>query len=155
MNELSSFRLGGQERNFLLIEVIARSHPQYYDFSDGDWLNTKISVQSGAFAGRFHATLRSEEFEQFLRDLRLVYSSLGTKNPIYVAEFTTIEEQISIVIRGDALGNFVAQCIAVDVAGTGSRLEFELAFDQSYVPEMLSELEAITTAFPVLGNPSV
>ncbi len=154
MNELPHFRLGGQERNFLLIEVMGRSHSGSYDYWDGNWLTTKISVQAGAFAGHFHATLRGEEFERFLRDLRLVYTSLGTKNPVYMAEFTTMEEQLSIVIRGDPLGNFVAQCIAVDVAGTGNRLEFELAFDQSYVPEMLSELEVITTAFPVLGNPS-
>lgn len=117
---------------------------------DGNWLNTKISVQAGAFAGYYHATLRSEEFERFLSDLWLVYTSSGTKNPVYVAEFSTVEEQLSIQIRGDALGNFVAQCIAVDVTGTGNRLEF----DQSYVPKMLSELESITSAFPVLGKPS-
>lgn len=154
MNKLPSFRLGGQERNYLLVEVVTRTRPQDYDFWDGNRLNARISVQAGAFAGTFHAALRCDDFAPFLDSLRQVYQSLGTETPTYIAEFTTMEDQLSIEVLGDAFGHITAQCVAMDDLGTGNRLEFDLEFDQTFLPEILSELEAIITAFPVRGNSS-
>ena len=154
MIEMLPFRIGGQTRNFLLVEVIARSYPGCFDSWDGNWLNTKISVQAGAFSGHYYASLLSYDFASLLRQLKIVYNSLGTQLPTYIVEFTTMEEQLSFIMRGNALGNFVAECVCVDFAGTGNRLEFEIEFDQSYIPSMLNELEAITEAFPVRGNPA-
>lgn len=154
MNETISFRMGGQEREFLLVEVMARSYPQSLDYDDGNWLTTQISVQAGAFAGSYHASLRCEEFARFLSSLRLVEASFGTDIPAYAAEFDTMEGQLSIVIRGDVWGHFTASCVAVDDFGARNRLEFTLAFDRTYLPAMLDELEAIIQAFPVRGKPS-
>ena len=66
-----------------------------------------------------------------------------------------MEEQLSIVIRGDAQGHFLAECAAVDAMGVGNRLEFEIAFDQTCLPAILAGLKSILDAFPVLGKPSV
>ena len=73
MNELPSLRIGGCEHEFLLVEALARSHPHRYDFWDGNWLDTKISVNAGAFTGHYDASLRSDEFARFLSSLRIVY----------------------------------------------------------------------------------
>jgi len=154
MNEPPCFRIGGEEHNYLSVEVFARLYPQCHDFWDGNWLDTRIRVSVGAFAGRYSAALRADEFSRFLSGLRLVSLLSGAETPSHVAEFVALEEQLSIVIRGDALGHFVAQCVAVDGSGIGNRLEFELTFDQTDLPAMLNGLETITEAFPVRGNAS-
>ena len=154
MNESPSFRIGGEEREFLLVQAISRERPQSLDFWDGNWLDARVHVSAGAFAGGYRASLRSDEFAHFLSGLRLIYTSLGTEIPSYVAEFAAMEDQLSIVVRGDGLGNFVAHCIAIDELGTGNRLEFDLAFDQTYIPAILTGLESVLEAFPVLGSPS-
>lgn len=131
-----------------------RSHPEQNDFWDGNWLDAKVSVQTGAFSGRYGASLRSDEFARFLDGLQQVYSSLGTSFPTYGAEFSSLEKQLSIAVSGDALGHFTAQCVAVDNFGVGNRLEFELTFDQTEIPAMIDGLEAIMEAFPVRGSSS-
>lgn len=152
MNEPPCFRIGGEEHNYLSVEVLARSLPQCHDFWDGNWLDTRIRVSAGVFTGHYSASLRCDEFASFLSGLRLASLSPGAEVPSHVAKFVALEEQLSIVIRGDALGHFVAQCVAVDGLGIGNRLEFELTFDQTDLPAMLNGLETITEAFPVRGN---
>ena len=154
MNKSPSFRIGGDEYNYLQVEVLWRSHPQQYDFWDGNWLNTKISLQAGGFTGSYGASLRCDEFLHFFNSLTTVYTSLGTPVPTRVAEFSAMEEQLQIVVRGDALGHFTAECVALDNLGVGNRLEFELAFDQTDIPAILSGLEAILREFPVRGSAS-
>jgi len=153
-NELPCFRIHGEQNEFLLVQVLGRSHPQCDDYWDGNWIEAQISLSAGGFQGRFGASLRSEEFVRLRAGLRLVYASLGTTIPTHVAEFTTLEEQLSIKVVGDGLGHFTAECVAVDEAGTGNRLEFTLRFDQTYIPAMLTGLDALIGAFPVKGNPA-
>lgn len=154
MEELPCFRIGGDQHNYLQVEVFVRSHPEQHDFWDGNWLDANISIQVGAFNGSYGASLRSDEFVRFLGGLQQVYSSLGTSISTYGAEFSALEEQLSIAVSGDALGHFTAQCVAVDNLGIGNRLEFGLTFDQTDIPAMISGLETILEAFPVRGSSS-
>ena len=64
-----------------------------------------------------------------------------------------MEEQLGIIVRGDALGHFTAKCVALDNFGVGNRLEFELTFYQTEIPAMLGGLETILCEFPVRGSP--
>lgn len=65
-----------------------------------------------------------------------------------------MEEWLSIDIAGDGKGHFRADCVAVDMPGTGNRLTFEIEFDQTDLPEILGGLDAISRAFPVVGAPT-
>jgi hypothetical protein len=67
-------------------------------------------------------------------------------------EFRTLESQLHIEIRGDRRGNFEATCKAED-SSCGNCLKFTLEFDQTYIPRMLTELDAIIEAYPVFGRP--
>ena len=149
---LSRLRIGGEETEYLLVQVLRRSHPQCDDFWDGNWIETRITLSAGGFRGRFRASLRSEEFVRFRAGLRRVYASPRTAIPTSVAEFAALEEQLTIRVIGDGPGHFTAECVAVDEAGTGNRLEFTLRFDQSCIPALLTDLDALITAFPVKGT---
>jgi len=134
------------------IEVLWPSYPVSNDYWDGNWLETRIRVVAGGFKGHYRAQLRSEEFADFRAALYLLYTSLGTDAPVHEAAFQTMEEQLSISVKGDRQGHFSAHCVAVDRAGTGNRLECELAFDQTQLPAMVEALDALITAFPVKGR---
>jgi hypothetical protein len=125
-----------------------RSHTAR-DYWDGNWVDSSIKIRAGGFSGSFGASLRAEEFKSFRDQLAKLYS-LDTSN----AEFTTMEEQLRIHVNGDRLGHYTAECSAIDRAGIGKRLSFELEFDQTDIPSILAGLDSIIESFPVVGSPS-
>ena len=50
---------------------------------------------------------------------------------------------------GDGRGHIALKGLATDAPGTGNRLEFELALDQTYLPSAIGELDEIVRSFPV------
>lgn len=151
-------RISGEKNQFLRVEALARSHPQCDDYWDGNWIKTRIALSAGGFQGEVEADLRSEEFVRFRDSLRLLYS-LRPDFPPLVVEFSTMEMQLGIQIRGikdrnDGVGHCFAKCTVADDLGQGrSRLEFTLLFDQTFLPAILRDLDAIIVAFPVKGRP--
>ncbi|MDB4940857.1 MAG: hypothetical protein JWP97_391 [Labilithrix sp.] len=118
------------------------------DCWDGNWVYATITIAAGAFGAEFEALLRAEELVRFRDELRPLHEKLVGR-----ARFDTMEEWLSITIVGDGKGHFDADCVALDRPGTGNRLTFKIAFDQSDLPEILGGLDAITSAFPVIGAP--
>src|SRR5690349_6163467 len=119
------------------------------DYWDGNWVDSSIEIRAGGFSGRFGASLRTEEFESFRVHLAKLYTFETS-----TAEFTTMEEQLRIHVNGDKLGHYTAECSAMDQAGIGNRLSFELEFDQTDIPSILAGLDSIIESFPVIGNPT-
>jgi hypothetical protein len=56
-------------------------------------------------------------------------------------------------MEGDGLGHFAVGCELMDEAGTGNKLQMSLGtFDQTYVPEILRQLDKIINKFPIQGT---
>lgn len=152
VTEPPGFRVEAENRDHLQVWVFARSHPNRDDFWDGNWLDTRVTLSAGRFKGDFRAFLRGEELVRFRAAVGLLYTSLGTAIPSKVAEFATLEGQLSIRIVGDGLGHFTAACVALDEPGVGNRLTFTLTFDQTYLPALLRGLDVVIATFPVTGE---
>ncbi|MEP1080088.1 hypothetical protein NDI52_32500 [Leptolyngbya sp. PL-A3] len=146
---MASFRISGDDSEYLSVKVAGRSHAAQ-DYWDGNWLNADIEIDAGAFRGRYGAYLRAEELLSFRDAITRLYS-FDSKE----ARFETMERQLSINIAGDSLGHFTAKCEAVDQAGIGNRLSFSLSFDQTEIPAMLKGLDAIVREYPVIGKPDI
>lgn len=130
----------------LLIEVFGREQAGD-DFWDGNWLRCRVGMRAGGFIGTFDPALRSEEFERMRDGVRVCTNDLsGT----FV--FETMEEQLSIMAKGDGLGHFAAECEARDAAGYGNLLKFELHFDQTRLAPLAAELDALLLVYPVVGK---
>jgi hypothetical protein len=87
------------------------------------------------------------DFELFKRELKATYKNLnGT------AKFKTLEGQIEINMRGDRLGHFEIECVAMDEPGTGNQLEIRMGFDQTYIPDLLRQLDNIISEYPIQGT---
>ena len=127
--------------------TIDRSQLAEYGYWDSNWVSADIEIAAGGFRGYYRASLFRTDFPDFRDDLKKLYSFESNRG-----EFNTIECQLSIEINGDRRGNFEAICVAKDDTD-GNRLEFKIRFDQTYIPRMLTELDAIIKAYPVLGKP--
>jgi hypothetical protein len=123
-----------------------RARRGYYD---SNWISAHIEIAAGGFRGSYDVSLFRADFPDFRDALSNLYSFASNQG-----EFRTIENQLHIEIHGDRRGNFEADCVARD-ATDGNCLEFKLNFDQTEIPRMLTELEAIIEAHPVLGKPNV
>ncbi|MHC4202360.1 MAG: WapI family immunity protein [Planctomycetota bacterium] len=146
-------RIGRSDCEFLRVEVLRRTNPSEEDYWDGNWLVTRVSVGSGGFSGNTAADLRTDEFASFLAELEQLYLKLaGT------ASFASMEPWLTIKVTGDGLGHFTADCevrdgFARDAIGSGGVLSFEIAFDQTELPPIISQLKQLLAAYPVVGQP--
>lgn len=133
--------------NLIKIEVVGMENPNAEDDWDKNWLNCMISVQAGPFSGKFKANLMTTDFELFKRGIIKIYDKLDG-----VAIFKTLESQVDIKIIGDGIGHLKAECEVIDNVGIGNKLEFEIDFDQTQIPELINQLEKITKEFPIKGE---
>jgi hypothetical protein len=131
----------------LTLEPTSRSHAGAADFWDGNWLNCRVTVTAGGFRGEYVASLRSNEFVAFRRDLEKLYEVLHGQGG-----FHSMEEWVELQVIGDGRGHFRGTCRLRDEAGIGNLLECALEFDQSDIPEMLKGLRRIERKFPVVGK---
>jgi hypothetical protein len=141
--------IGQQTGAHVAIEVAGRQHPDATDSDDGNWLACRVSLRVGAFSSRFDASLRAEEFAEFLVAARRLYETLEGG-----ASFATMEDQLSVAIhRVGSLGALEVVGVAADSPGTGNRLEFTLSqYDQTQLVDLIRDLEAVTATFGVVGR---
>lgn len=139
--------LAADEGGQVVFDVAGREHGTD-DYWDGNWLSCRISVHARGFRGAFDASLRAEEFVRMRDGVRVCMTDLkGT----FV--FETMEEQLSIVAKGDGMGHFSAECTARDAAGSPNLLTFTLYLDQTRLPPLAAELDALVLTYPVVGKP--
>lgn len=145
---MTAFTIGRPDSDHLTVSVLNRSHDAR-DYWDGNWLDAEIQITTASFHAHYSASLRVEEMDGFRQELSELYSFTSQ-----TAAFTTMERQLSIHILGSKTGRYTAKCEAVAPTGIGNRLLFQILFDQTEIPQMLKELDAILKEYPVIGNPN-
>lgn len=131
------------------IEVLERCFPEAIRSWEGDWVKTAIRVQIPGFSADFHADLRTDEFREFRNQLVSMNKNL---------EGTATLISIENVIRANAMMNpqggiFWTVTIRYPVS-SGAVLDFEFGSDQSYLDQLIKELEEVLVEFPVLERQS-
>jgi hypothetical protein len=139
--------IGSSGSSRLTLEPTVRTHAGATDYWDGNWLNCRVTVSAGGFRGEFVASLRTEEFVAFRRDLETLYDTLSGHGG-----FHSMEEWVELDLTGDGRGHFRGTCRIRDEAGVGNLLQCEVECDQSDIPEMLDSLRRIERRFPVIGK---
>ena len=148
LNNTPKMVIGNESTNWVAVQVLARSHPGLQDYWDGNWVRSEVTLRAGAFSGRYDADLRTDEFARFRDELKAVFQPL-----IGNATFSSLEMWLAIELVGDGKGHFSGACQAMDTPGTGNRLTFSLAIDQTEIPSILRDLDSILSHFPVIGSP--
>ena len=133
--------------DFIRIDVLKQNFPDAELDWDKNSVNCLISVKCGGFSGNFAADLMSSDFEIFKKELEIVYKNLDRS-----ATFEGIESQVTIRIDGDGIGHLKTRCWLLDYVGIGNELKCELNFDQTELPNLIAELEKITSEYKVFGK---
>ena len=140
----SSFSIGGNSRERIEIQVVGYERNPVGEYFDDNWLRVSVSVVAGAFSGKYDAAFLTEELVSFQKQLSELYRSLSG-----VARFSTMEEQLSLLLQGNGRGEILLKGTATDLPGTGNSLVFELTLDQTHLQKTLAELSLVTESFPV------
>lgn len=148
-----SFHFGTETTSYIYVEVLSRARPGATDYWDGNWLNTVVEVTAGPWRGSYRASLRADEFAEFRNQLQALYEDTGIKQ----AQFHSMEPWLQLSLeRSDRLGHLrVAGRAQAEPFFEGHNLlQFVLELDQTYLPRVIDELEAIVNEFPVIGSPN-
>jgi len=127
--------------------VLRRTYPDASDYWDGNWLSTKVSVRSRGLSGTVASNTRAEEYREFLGALVLLYETLEGS-----AEFSTMEEWLTMKVYGDALGHIAVDVELRDTSVIGNQLCCCLEMDQSYLKSAIASLQELVEKFPIKGN---
>lgn len=140
-------RLGGKNSEFVAITVYGLSYPDSSDWEDGNWLDTKVAISAGGFRGKVGGHTRAEEYEKFLEGLVPLYESLKGE-----AGFATMEEWLTINVKGDGGGHTSVEIEIKDAPGVGNTLTCRLTLDQTYLRDTIADLRVIVEQFPERGD---
>lgn len=135
----------------LTIEVLARSYGTE-DYWDGNWVVTPIKVMLPGFQAKFSEGLHLSELHGFYQDLKRLYSELeGT------ARLNAMEGFLDLKAEMDAQGHIHWSVEISHPVGSGNeaRLQFAMHSDQSYLPVLLDQIEAVLEEFPIIGQSSI
>ncbi|RUL48607.1 MULTISPECIES: hypothetical protein [Lysinibacillus] len=138
----------GEDNEKVEIEVLTRSYPHSVDFWDGNWVDAKIKVDIPGYIVQFIANLRTEELQAFVDELKIMDNKLKGKAILY-----NMEEYIQLEGEINHFGQLKWKGETCFPVGDGAVLNFGFTSDQSYLKGIIKELEAILTAFPVIGKP--
>ncbi len=144
MKNTLSFYFGGEEKDRVEVQIHGYEREPTGEYFDDNWVNVSVHLSVGSFSGHYTATFLTSDFVSFHDNLLILHQSLKA-----IARFSTLEEQLSLELTGDGCGHITLKGLAIDAPGTGNRLNFELALDQSYLPLALRELHDIVSRFPV------
>ena len=137
------FTVRGENAN-VTISVKWREFPDLHDYHDGNWLISDITIMVPGFKGSFDFCLDAPALAGFLQELNQMKATVSGS-----ASFTPIEPSISLVGEMTNMRQIRWKGIAQYPLGYGSELDFEFESDQSYLPEVISELENVLSLFPV------
>jgi hypothetical protein len=130
-----AFHIGGEDAEYVRVSILG-------DNGDG-WFSANVEVVVGGFRGDYSADFNSWAFSDFRSQLEKLHRDVSG-----AASFTSYEAQLELVLECDVTGHVRLRGEAVDLAGTGNRLVFRLEIDQTYVPEIISSLQAALKRFP-------
>lgn len=140
------FHLYG-ENTLVEIDVLSREYPASTSYWDGNWVQSNVKVEIPGYTANFYASLRTDEIESFLNELRLMYQNLsGTAN------LRNMDEVIHFECKMNKRGTIHWAGKTCYPAGSGAELHFEFVSDQSYLIELIRELEEIIVIHPIIGK---
>jgi hypothetical protein len=145
---MSRIHIGGQDREFLSIEIVTRERSEPSgEYFDDNWLSCVIDVRAGGFRGSVPCSLLAEDFLR-LREIARNLLNGTTDNP----SFGTLEDWLRIDFLVDGRGGIELLGDLRDLGG-GNRLRFVLRLDQSYLPSFITDLNRAIPEYPVIGQP--
>ena len=128
------FSIGYPNKERLEISLVgAPSDPKVEGY---DWIKGHVQIEVGAFQGELEICLCVSDIIRFKEQLEPLRERLEG-----VAEFKTIEDQLSIRIEVDKLGHVQASGYLLDDFVAGNKLYFNINYDQTLLWHTIVEID--------------
>lgn len=134
----------GSDATFVKVKILTlhQLYPNSTDIHDKNWLKALVEMQSGGFQGALIIDLWISDFIPFKNELEQLYQKLeGT------AHFHNIEDNITIHLTGNGHGHINVSAILEDFGDRHNILEINFEIDQSYIPKLVSDIQALVNRF--------
>jgi hypothetical protein len=139
--------IGGEHEEFIQLTFRGYSHPGSEHYRDRNWINCTARAQAGAFQGQLDNMLLTDELERFRTQVARLYAELTGEAALH-----TMEHWLCLRLIGDGRGHVELRCRLLDHPVFGNSLDFRLNIDQTFLPALLRQLEAVLQRFPVVGR---
>ena len=130
------------------IDILSREYPNSFDYWDGNWLVSNVKIEIPGYYVDFNASLRTDDIRDFVNELKLMNRNLSGK-----AMMKNLDSFIHFECEIDRLGQINWSGETCYPAGSGAVLNFTFVSNQSYLHDLIKELDDIIHVFPVIGNP--
>ncbi|MBD1877338.1 hypothetical protein [Coleofasciculus sp. FACHB-T130] len=136
---------GNQEK--VIIDIQGINNLDTDDYWDRTWINSEIEIILPGYHANFFGDIRTEEIFSFLEQLKEMSQTLSG-----VAELNTMEGLMNLKAEMNNLGHIQWNGKTTYPIGNGNTLTFNFSNDQSFLANLITELQMIKKHFPIIGN---
>jgi len=132
---------GERGSDHVLVRVLGKAFPEAILEFDRDQLQCEIEISAGPFQGGYQALWMRSRLLAFRDSLTALYASLDGSVEL-IPEYGT---SLRLTIGAELGGHVVIDCNAVPDSAWGPWLRFQIRTDQTYLPDVITSLNEITT----------
>ena len=137
-------RVGHEAYSFIALEIHGYEQPDTTWPIDANRLVATLTYHAIRTGGSFPITVETHDLAHLRRQLVEAHADLGA-----TIAFAPSSGYFSLVAEGDGRGHYAMRC----TVGRGSRgvtiASFDIEFDQSYLPEIIEQLDEALERFPI------
>lgn len=134
----------------MTLELLRREFPDVADYWGGNWFVARVSAVAPGFQADFLATVHQQEIVSLQEAVAQLAAALEGR-----VEWKTVEGFLDFHAARNRLGHIRWTLDLIRPVGTGNRLTLQLDNDQTYLPELLHQIDNSLEAFSLLGSPVV
>ncbi len=126
----------------------SRQFPDSKEYWDTNWMN--VTVHCGAQGSNVRvqgSIIHLSEVSGFLSGLKPLYKNLKGK-----AQMLCMEPYLTIELEATSLGH-IKMSVDITPDHLCQKHNFVFEIDQSYLPKLIFECEAIIKKYPIIGKP--
>jgi hypothetical protein len=136
-------RVGHEAYSFIALEIDGYEQPDTTWPVDANRLLAVLRYHAIRTGGSLPITIETQDLAQLRRQLLEAHTDLGA-----TISFAPSSGYFSLIAEGDGRGHYAMRCSV----GRGSRgvtiASFEIEFDQSYLPEIIEQLDEALERYP-------
>lgn len=145
---MSDFRIGRTDTEYISVRIVGRTNNVRENW-EVNLVDVEVKIAVGGFSGLFGAKLTLGHLASLRNELAQLHS-FDLQELAFEPYLSPYNSNLIFRIKGDGLGNFTADFDVADEPG--NQLEFRMSFDQTEIPQMLNELDAMLTEYPFLDH---
>lgn len=133
---------------FVSLDFSHRGYPEAHDYWDGNWVVTRIQAEARGFKADFTDQVHLGDIVRFYEEVLKLNTSLKGE-----AALTMMEEYLVATGTLDARGSLDWSVLLLHPVKRDIQLQFTFQADQSYLPELIQQLEDVLIEFQIRGRP--